>query len=387
MSDYIIDNDERFARISYIRDSLYINGPDIFRIRNNNGVIDLFQLYLYNIIGGDADMELYRDNNNSGTLDSGDSRIALSRNGGNTPEVIEYLDADGRDMFVKILNYSGNVTDYSLGFASLRPNYIQPYYEITPNSVSNGTNTLYGSKVLAWEFRKSSSIGNINLSLSTNYAPGRMRAQVFKDTNNNGVFDNQDTVIVERDNTQSAFMTITNADVGPNQSFFVVATHQLPQNSGFTVNFSASYSLTNSDFNKDGKTDIVLQNLSGGWSGAWTMNGTTVSGWAGLPSANGATIAALGDLNNDGKSDIIYQNLAQGWSGFRAQDGTTTLSWTGLPFTSGATIVDIGDLNNDGKNDIVLQSLTGGWSGVWTMNGATVTGWAGLPSTSGATIV
>ena len=139
------------------------------------------------------------------------------------------------------------------------------------------------------------------------------------------------------------------------------------------------------DFNGDGKNDVVLQGA--GWAGVWTMNNNTVTGWAGLPSTSGGSIVGVGDFNGDGKNDIVLQNQAAGWAGIWTMNGSTVTGWAGLPSTSGGSIVGVGDFNGDGKNDIILQNQSAGWAGIWTMNGSSISGWAGLPSTSGARIV
>jgi hypothetical protein len=45
---------------------------------------------------------------------------------------------------------------------------------------------------------------------------------------------------------------------------------------------------TVTDFNKDGNTDILMSHASQGWSGFYTMNGTTASSWVSLPYSSGA---------------------------------------------------------------------------------------------------
>jgi hypothetical protein len=140
------------------------------------------------------------------------------------------------------------------------------------------------------------------------------------------------------------------------------------------------------DFNGDGKNDIVVQNQGAGWAGIWTMNGSTVTGWAALPSTGGGNIAGVGDFNGDGKNDIVVQNQGAGWAGIWTMNGSTVAGWAALPATGGGNIAGVGDFNGDGKNDIVIQNQGAGWAGIWTMNGSTVTGWAALPSTGGGNI-
>ena len=95
----------------------------------------------------------------------------------------------------------------------------------------------------------------------------------------------------------------------------------------------------NSDFNGDGKNDLIVQNRSAGWAGIWTMNGSTVTGWAGLPPTSGGNIVGVGDFNGDGKNDIVVQNQAAGWAGIWTMNGTSLTGWAGLPPTSGGNIV------------------------------------------------
>ena len=138
------------------------------------------------------------------------------------------------------------------------------------------------------------------------------------------------------------------------------------------------------DFNKDGNTDILMSNASQGWSGFYTMNGTTANGWVGLPYSSGAVATGAGDFNKDGNTDILMSNASQDWSGFYTMNGTTTSNWVSLPYSSGAVATGAGDFNKDGNTDILMSNASQGWSGFYTMNGTTANGWVSLPYSSGA---
>ena len=77
-----------------------------------------------------------------------------------------------------------------------------------------------------------------------------------------------------------------------------------------------------SDFNGDGKADVLWQNTSGSRA-LWLMNGTTSAAACFLPSvATSWSIVGSGDFNGDGQMDILWQNS----SGARAiwlMTGTT----------------------------------------------------------------
>ena len=65
------------------------------------------------------------------------------------------------------------------------------------------------------------------------------------------------------------------------------------------------------DFNGDGMSDILWQDVSGD-TAIWFMNGTKVLSSAGLGKVPSSawTIAGTGDFNNDGKGDILWRNTS-----------------------------------------------------------------------------
>src|SRR5258708_19048992 len=84
-----------------------------------------------------------------------------------------------------------------------------------------------------------------------------------------------------------------------------------------------------SDFNGDGKSDILWHNSATGSNSIWLMNGTTISGGA----TNLATvtdlnwrIAGSGDFDGDGKSDILWRHGATGEISIWFMNGATILS-------------------------------------------------------------
>jgi hypothetical protein len=89
-----------------------------------------------------------------------------------------------------------------------------------------------------------------------------------------------------------------------------------------------------SDFNGDGKADVLWQNTSGSRA-LWLMNGTTFGSSIFLPSvATSWKIVGSGDFNGDNKPDILWQNS----SGARAiwlMNGITYSS--GVYFGTAAT--------------------------------------------------
>lgn len=134
------------------------------------------------------------------------------------------------------------------------------------------------------------------------------------------------------------------------------------------------------DFNRDGKADILLQNKDGQVI-VWTMNGTAQSGTSTLrnPGSTWKVIAAA-DFNGDGKTDVLLQNNysdVQIWTldGISMSSATTV----NVKLDTSWTAIGVGDFNGDGKADVLFQNSDHRVQ-LWLMNGATKTGSVTLAS-------
>ncbi|WP_330203737.1 hypothetical protein [Cyanobacterium sp. Dongsha4] len=164
--------------------------------------------------------------------------------------MVKYFNTAGGKYIAEVSNFSGSVSNYTLSVARLDPFVMgdrMQFATITPTNSVEDSETVGAPRYavsfsnVTWEIKKTSA-GNIDVSLTSDYSEAQMRARIYQDTNNNGILDNQDSIITERNNTRNAFITITDADISPDQSFFVMASHQEPSFSGFDVLLSASYS-------------------------------------------------------------------------------------------------------------------------------------------------
>jgi len=147
------------------------------------------------------------------------------------------------------------------------------------------------------------------------------------------------------------------------------------------ASLSTAFNLTNlsiqgipSDFNGDGKPDIVWQDPVAGSSQVWFLNGMEAIGLIGAASISGANswrIVAVADFNGDGQPDIVWQDpvsgAAQVW--FLGSPATTLLGASTIALANPWRIVAAADFNLDGYPDLVWQDPASGAVQVWYLGG------------------
>ena len=134
------------------------------------------------------------------------------------------------------------------------------------------------------------------------------------------------------------------------------------------------------DIDNDGDPDIVWQERTQGWLVAWILHGLQVTGsYALTPERVGDTnwkIVANGDFNRDGKTDLVWQDMSTGHLAAWFMDGLNLLDSVLLSPNRVSdttwTIVAAGDVDRDGKTDLVWQDQARGWLAIWLMNGTTL---------------
>ncbi len=133
--------------------------------------------------------------------------------------------------------------------------------------------------------------------------------------------------------------------------------------------------IVGSDFNGDGKADILWRNMDSGVNELWLMDGKTRSSVTGLPTLSDKawTVAGTGDFNNDNSTDILFHHSDDGrvmlWlmnndsrSSTHSLTTMTDMQWQ---------VAGLGDFNNDGNSDILWRHQVNGENQIWLMNGAT----------------
>jgi hypothetical protein len=128
----------------------------------------------------------------------------------------------------------------------------------------------------------------------------------------------------------------------------------------------------------------VWQNKITGQIGVWFLDGTNQTSWSyfnpGVVPDTAWKIVGTSDFNSDGRPDLVWQNQASGQIGAWFLDGTTLLSVSffnpGEVTDTSWKIVAVDDFNGDGKPDLVWQNQSNGQIGVWSLDGTTQTSWS-----------
>ena len=112
------------------------------------------------------------------------------------------------------------------------------------------------------------------------------------------------------------------------------------------------------------------------------MAGTSVSTKVSLGTVSTDwEICGAGDFNGDGKSDIVWQNILTGERTIWLMSGTTVSSKVSLGTISPDwQISSGGDFDGDGNSDLIWQSLSTGQCMLWTMTGTQFNGVVSLNS-------
>ncbi len=137
------------------------------------------------------------------------------------------------------------------------------------------------------------------------------------------------------------------------------------------------------NFNGDNFSDMLWRNASGALSN-WTMNGATIAGSSSVTSQGNAVapdaswkIVGTSDFNNDGKTDVLWRQDS-GALALWLMNGSTIASSNTITYHGNAispdaswSIAGTADLNGDGNADLLWRQVSGAVA-LWTMNGASV---------------
>ena len=130
------------------------------------------------------------------------------------------------------------------------------------------------------------------------------------------------------------------------------------------------------DFNGDGLNDILLQNAKDSSCYVWELNGLkglSGSGFVGWTPGVDWQVKATDDFNDDGRSDVLLQNVKTGSCYLWELDGVGQMKgygYVGWGPGSDWQVKGTGDFNGDGESDILLQNIKTGSCYLWELDGA-----------------
>lgn len=133
-----------------------------------------------------------------------------------------------------------------------------------------------------------------------------------------------------------------------------------------------------SDFDHDGKNDLLLQETATGAVEAWLLDNAMLKGKQALSDTMDANwgLVGRGDFNADGKPDLVWQHKVEGTIYLWYMNGTMRIGVASPSISTPGDprwkVVGVGDFNKDGKPDLAWQHAGDGTLAVWIMNGATV---------------
>ena len=127
-----------------------------------------------------------------------------------------------------------------------------------------------------------------------------------------------------------------------------------------------------SDFDGDGKADLLWRQPNTANTALWLMDGTLIKSKPALSLDATAYLVGIGDFDGDGKSEILMRNPLTGLLGIvygaaGAQIRVDTLSGPDPQTWRTGTV---GDFNGDGCSDIVWRNASSGQISVWLMRGS-----------------
>jgi hypothetical protein len=138
------------------------------------------------------------------------------------------------------------------------------------------------------------------------------------------------------------------------------------------------------DFNNDAKPDVLWRNAATGDNYVWYLDGVTVLGGGSLPTVADQRwkVVGIADFDRDGYVDILWRNTATGDDYVWYLDGVMVIDGGSLPTVADQNwkVVGIADLNNDGKPDVLWRNAATGANYVWYLDGVTVLGGGSLPT-------
>ena len=174
-----IENFENFTVTPFANTDVF--EFDIFGSRDIN-------IHLHNLVGGDADVRLFRDVNNNDRLDAADVQVAASLRFGTADDSLSYAAGPGT-YFARVNRFSGGNITYDLDVVATRDlgvlgnSIVSRNFDLFPSDPGDTFEfDIFGTR-------------DVNLNLH-NISPGDdADLRLYRDTNNNRIFDSDDVLV------------------------------------------------------------------------------------------------------------------------------------------------------------------------------------------------
>jgi uncharacterized protein (DUF1800 family) len=130
------------------------------------------------------------------------------------------------------------------------------------------------------------------------------------------------------------------------------------------------------DFTGDGKADILWRHALSGENRLWVMNMFAVTSRVSLPPLPDTDwrVAGVADFTGDGQADILWRHEATGQNILWPVAGGAVGTPLAVPLQSDLAyrVAGVGDMGADGKADILWRNSRTGENRIWFMNGVGV---------------
>jgi FG-GAP-like repeat len=140
-----------------------------------------------------------------------------------------------------------------------------------------------------------------------------------------------------------------------------------------TVNVSSDWAVAGvGDFNGDGSADILWRQISTGTVIMQLMHGATVNSTNVINTFADWSVAAVADFNGDGSADILWKQASTGMVLMQLMNGPTAMASYSVNNNSDWIVAGVGDFNGDHNADILWRQVSTGAVLMQLMNGPNV---------------
>lgn len=225
--------------VSYSNTVTPVEPNDVFRF-NLTGTSNI-NLALTDIsIGDDVDLSLYRDNNNNGRVDSGDTFIASSSRGSNADDAINLADQSAGHYLAQVNRYapgSSGSASYRLSLSTADPSNVLPVENNLGNLTADVSRTgQVGNNNTAETYAFSLDyFSAVNITMTPSPGSGDADIALFADRNGNRIVDAGDQLVRSTAGTGSTD-SIRLDDAGS----YLLQVYQFSGNTNYTLNFDHS---------------------------------------------------------------------------------------------------------------------------------------------------